>query len=143
MPNHLEILKKYFGFDFYRGPQQAIIERTLKQKHSLVIMPTGSGKSLTYQIPALLLEDQPHMAARLLELAECARQVNDPAPGIAPYKGLLFFNEADSTQFFGREALTAHLVEHLNNLALLFSLCSFIFCRFLHKIMPIILHFQS
>ena len=51
----MSILKKYFGFHSYRSPQQSIIERTLSGKHSMVIMPTGSGKSLTYQIPALLL----------------------------------------------------------------------------------------
>jgi len=68
MLDHFEILKKYFGFNTYRGPQQAIIERTLQQKHSLVIMPTGSGKSLTYQIPALLLEDLTVVISPLIAL---------------------------------------------------------------------------
>lgn len=53
MKNYQTILKKYFGFDAFRGLQEEIIQRTLKNQHSLVIMPTGSGKSLTYQIPAL------------------------------------------------------------------------------------------
>jgi ATP-dependent DNA helicase RecQ len=57
MNNYLTILKKYFGFDTFRGMQEEIIQRTLSNQHSLVIMPTGSGKSLTYQIPALILED--------------------------------------------------------------------------------------
>ena len=56
MQNYYKILKKYFGFDSFRGIQEKIIQRTLRQKHSLVIMPTGSGKSLTYQIPALLFD---------------------------------------------------------------------------------------
>jgi ATP-dependent DNA helicase RecQ len=56
MTDYQKILKKYFGFNTFRGLQEEIIQRTLKNKHSLVIMPTGSGKSLTYQIPALLFE---------------------------------------------------------------------------------------
>ncbi len=53
MSDYKTILKKYFGFDVFRGLQEEIIQRTLKNQHSLVIMPTGSGKSLTYQISAL------------------------------------------------------------------------------------------
>lgn len=53
MKNYRAILKNFFGFDAFRGLQEEIIQRTLKNQHSLVIMPTGSGKSLTYQIPAL------------------------------------------------------------------------------------------
>ena len=53
MKNYQTILKSFFGFDAFRGLQEEIIQRTLKNQHSLVIMPTGSGKSLTYQIPAL------------------------------------------------------------------------------------------
>ena len=49
------ILKDVFGFESFRGPQQAIIERTINGRHSLVIMPTGMGKSLCFQIPALAL----------------------------------------------------------------------------------------
>jgi WD40 repeat protein/transcriptional regulator with XRE-family HTH domain len=69
-------------------------------------------------IPTLHLEDEPQLAARFLELAQSARQEDAPAPGIPPYKGLLFFDEADSDLFFGREALTAHLVEHVMGLAM-------------------------
>jgi len=52
-----QILKKYFGFDSFLDPQEKIINHVLSGKHSLVIMPTGSGKSLTYQAPALMLDD--------------------------------------------------------------------------------------
>ncbi len=54
--NHAnKILREKFGFSDFRGRQEEIIQRTLNGRHSLVIMPTGSGKSITYQIPALLL----------------------------------------------------------------------------------------
>ena len=68
-------------------------------------------------IPALHLEEEPELAARLLELAQSARQEDAPAPGIAPYKGLLFFDEPDADLFFGREELTAHLAERVMDLA--------------------------
>ena len=69
-------------------------------------------------IPALHLEDEPQLTARFLELAQSARQEDAPAPGIPPYKGLLFFDEADSELFFGREALTAQLTGHVMDLAM-------------------------
>src|SRR6185436_10777869 len=69
-------------------------------------------------IPALHLEGEPQLTARFLELAESARQEDSPAPGIVPYKGLLFFDESDSELFFGREALTARLVAHVMDLAM-------------------------
>jgi len=48
------VLHKYFGFSEFRGPQQAIIDCLLGGQHALVIMPTGMGKSLCYQIPSLI-----------------------------------------------------------------------------------------
>lgn len=56
MTDYRVILKKHFGFKSFRGVQEDVIQRTLKNRHSLVIMPTGSGKSLTYQIPALMFD---------------------------------------------------------------------------------------
>ncbi|HSL46133.1 MAG TPA: helix-turn-helix domain-containing protein [Anaerolineales bacterium] len=69
-------------------------------------------------IPALRIENEPELITRFLELAESARQEEAPAHGIAPYKGLLFFDESDSELFFGREDLTAHLVERVMDLAM-------------------------
>ena len=68
-------------------------------------------------IPALNLEDDPQLAERFLELAQTARQEDEPSPGVAPYKGLLYFDEQDSELFFGREALTSRLAKHVLDLS--------------------------
>ena len=49
-------LKKYFGYDSFRGQQQVIIETVLNKNNCLVIMPTGGGKSICFQLPALLFK---------------------------------------------------------------------------------------
>lgn len=67
-------------------------------------------------IPALQIEDEPEVTARLLELAQSARQEDAPDPGIPPYRGLLFFDESDAGLFFGRETLTAHIADRVTDL---------------------------
>jgi len=49
-------LKKYFGYDSFRDQQQDVIEAVLSKKDNLVIMPTGGGKSICFQLPALLFD---------------------------------------------------------------------------------------
>ncbi len=68
-------------------------------------------------IPALHLEEDPNLSTRFLELAQSARQEEAPAPGIAPYRGLLYFEEADADIFFGRQALTERLARHIMDLS--------------------------
>ena len=65
-------------------------------------------------IPALHAEDQPEVAARLMELAATVRREDAPAAGLPPYKGLYYFDEADAEWFFGREELTETLINHIN-----------------------------
>ncbi|MEK8019226.1 MAG: DEAD/DEAH box helicase, partial [Candidatus Parabeggiatoa sp.] len=51
---HQYILEKIFGYQHFRGEQKNILEHILADGNALVLMPTGGGKSLCYQIPALI-----------------------------------------------------------------------------------------
>ena len=47
-------LKKFFGFNKFKGEQEQVIESVLQDDDTFVIMPTGGGKSMCYQLPALM-----------------------------------------------------------------------------------------
>ena len=64
------VLEDVFGYPEFRGQQQSIIEATLQGRDSLVIMPTGGGKSLCYQIPAMLREGTGLVVSPLIALMQ-------------------------------------------------------------------------
>ena len=80
--NNLKIaLRKYFGFDSFKGKQESIITNVLNGKNSFVIMPTGGGKSMCYQLPALLSEGTAIIVSPLIALmknqVDAIRNVSD------------------------------------------------------------------
>ncbi|MGB5429199.1 DNA helicase RecQ [Eudoraea sp.] len=69
--NEIELhaaLKKYFGFSKFKGLQEGVIKNVIQNKNTFVIMPTGGGKSLCYQLPALLKEGTAIVVSPLIAL---------------------------------------------------------------------------
>ncbi|MGE5425168.1 MAG: DNA helicase RecQ, partial [Syntrophothermus sp.] len=84
-----EVLKKVFGFDSFKGNQEAIVRNVLADKDTFVIMPTGGGKSLCYQLPALMKEGTAIIISPLIALMK---------------------NQVDSLRSFGTESSVAHFM---------------------------------
>ena len=74
-------LRKYFGFDQFKGRQEAIITNLLEGNNTFVIMPTGGGKSMCYQLPAILSEGTAIVVSPLIALmknqVDAIRNVSD------------------------------------------------------------------
>ena len=93
-------LKKYFGFATFKGLQESVILNVLKKEDSFVIMPTGGGKSLCYQLPALINEGMAIVVSPLIALMK--NQV-DAIRGISSENGIAHvlnssLNKTETTQ---------------------------------------------
>lgn len=89
-------LKKHFGFDKFKGNQEAIIQNLLDEKDTFVLMPTGGGKSLCYQLPALLIEGTAVIISPLIALMK---------------------NQVDAMRNFSEEDGVAHFINSSLNKA--------------------------
>ena len=78
-------LKKYFGFSNFKGLQEEVIKSVVSGQHTFVIMPTGGGKSLCYQLPALIQEGTAIVVSPLIALMK--NQV-DSIRGVTAHKGV-------------------------------------------------------
>lgn len=102
-----DLLKQYFGYDKFRPGQKEIIQKVINQENVLGIMPTGSGKSICYQLPSLLLDGLTVVVSPLISLmkdqVDAANQLGIPATFINSsldgYETARRFQEIDRQQY--------------------------------------------
>ena len=98
-----EALKKHFGFDTFKGNQKAIIENVLAGKDTFVLMPTGGGKSLCYQLPSLMMEGTAIVVSPLIALMK--NQVD----------AMRNFSEEDGIAHFINSSLSKSAIDQVKN----------------------------
>ncbi|MBR3884503.1 MAG: DNA helicase RecQ [Bacteroidaceae bacterium] len=99
--NLTEVLKKNFGFDTFKGDQEAVIKNLLAGKDSFVLMPTGGGKSLCYQLPSLIMDGTAIVISPLIALMK--NQVD----------AIRNLNEEDGVAHFLNSSLTKQAIEEV------------------------------
>ncbi|MBQ5380001.1 MAG: DNA helicase RecQ [Paraprevotella sp.] len=103
LQNLTDSLKRFFGFETFKGDQEAIIRNVLAGKDTFVLMPTGGGKSLCYQLPSLLMEGTAIVISPLIALMK--NQVD----------AIRYVCGDDSVAHFINSSLTKSAIENAKN----------------------------